>query len=340
MDAPCSCFSLFPGYLHLGPLILGLLVLGRIAAACWSNVLQKRAINDARALGKPPKALEMLLAIWTLMTIALAPCWILAIAADFAAVAEQAIDSHDTDAQDNLAFWGWMTLACTLEVPGNYLLLRSIQRTDLSIFGPLNSYKPVVGLLLGWWILSEAPTAFGAVGMAIVLLGSLLLADRSQSASVGRSRAYLGMNQPGVRDRLIAVALTAAGSIFLKLAMQHRDSLTSLAAWSLLSWLLALGWLLVVGWLQGDRSSTKINFLRIALQRDLIGIAASTLAMQGLTILVFQAMNVGYALALFQLGSLVSVYLGHRLFGEVDFYYRLAAASIMFVGAVVIMLAG
>ncbi len=319
----------------MGPFILGLLVLGRIAAACWSNVLQKRAINDARLLGKPPTALEMLLAIWTLMTIALAPWWITAIASDFSAVAEQAAESHGT-----VAFWGWMTLACALEVPGNFLLLRSIQRTDLSIFGPLNSYKPVVGLLLGWWILSEAPTLFGVVGMAIVLVGSLLLADRSQCASVGTRRAYFGMNQPGVRDRLIAVALTAAGSIFLKLAMQHRDSLTSLAAWSLLSWLLALGWLLAVGWLQGERSSTKINFLRIALQRDLIGIAASTLAMQGLTILVFQAMNVGYALALFQLGSLVSVYLGHKLFGEVDFYYRLAAASIMFVGAVVIMLAG
>jgi len=62
--------------------------------------------------------------------------------------------------------------------------------------------------------------------------------------------------------------------------------------------------------------------------------------MQGLTILVFQAMKVGYALALFQLGSLVSVYLGHRLFGEVDFYRRLSAASIMCVGAVVIVLAG
>ena len=79
------------------------------------------------------------------------------------------------------------------------------------------------------------------------------------------------------------------------------------------------------------------------MQRNLIGIAASMIAMQGLTIMVFQAMNVGYSLALFQLGSLVSVYLGHKLLVylyEVDLYRRLIAASIMFVGAVVIMLAG
>ena len=64
------------------------------------------------------------------------------------------------------------------------------------------------------------------------------------------------------------------------------------------------------------------------------------IAMQGLTIVVFQAMHVGYALALFQLSSLLSVYLGHRLFGEVGLWRRLLAASIMFVGAALIVLAG
>ena len=317
----------------MSPLVIGLLVLGRIATACWANVLQKRAINDARLAGKPPTRARNV--------------------------------SRHLDADDNrrrtmvdqcnrsrfnhariptnrctgvrhcLAVLGLDDVACALEVPGNFLLLRSIQRTDLSIFGPLNSYKPVVGLLLGWWILAEMPTLFGVVGMGIVLLGSLLLADRSQTPEdfAGR-RLYFGLHQPGVRDRLIAVALTAAGSIFLKLAMQHRDTVTSLAAWSLISWLLAFGWLLI------DRGSMKLDLIRILWHRDLIGIAANMIAMQGLTILVFQVMNVGYALALFQLGSLVSVYLGHRLFGEVDLYRRLLAASIMFIGAVVIMLAG
>lgn len=341
------------------PLIIGLLVLGRIAAACWSNVLQKRAINDARLLGVTPTALEMLVAIWALMTVALSPWWLPAMLTDLAHLVSNLNSGSHGGAEDvnikaepieavnsTWAFWGWMTLACGLEVPGNFLLLRSIQRTDLSIFGPLSSYKPIVGMLLGWWILAELPTTLGIAGVSIVLVGSLLLADRSQAspsqAPVGDAapsnrtvpKYYFGLQHRGVRDRLTAVALTAAGSIFLKLAMQHRDTLTALAAWSLISCLFAFGWLLC------DRQSSKVNFLRIAAQRDLLGIAASMIVMQGLTILVFQAMNVGYALALFQLGSLVSVYLGHRLFGEVDFYRRLLAASIMFVGAVVIVLAG
>ena len=49
----------------------------------------------------------------------------------------------------------------------------------------------MVGLLLGWLILAELPTLFGVIGMAIVLLGSLLLADRSQSSAAVEQTAEL-----------------------------------------------------------------------------------------------------------------------------------------------------
>jgi drug/metabolite transporter (DMT)-like permease len=315
--------------------ITGLLVLGRIAAASWSNVLQKRAINDPQILGERPTALEMLLAIWTLMVLVLSPWWAHAVWQSLAGPSLH--QSGDTTTW--LAFWGWMTLACALEMPGNLLLLRSIQRTDLSIFGPLSSYKPIVGMLLGWWILAEVPTVFGVIGTSIVLAGSLLLTDRPRNGKK-TDGTKLGVRNPGVRDRLLAVALTAAGSIFLKLAMQHQDALTCLSAWSLMSWLMALAWL-GSDVLVSRRSPTATpRFIRIACQSRVLSIAVSMIAMQWLTIAVFQVLHVGYALALFQLGSLVSVYLGHRLFGEVDFWRRMLAASIMFVGASLIVLAG
>ncbi len=313
-----------------------LLVLGRITAASWANVLQKQAINDSSKLGERPTALEMLLAILMLMTLALAPWWGRAVYQSL----EGLTHTEQIATPKGLSFWGWMTIACALEVPGNFLLLRSIQRTDLSIFGPLSSYKPIFGMLLGWWILAELPTVFGLIGMGIVLSGSLLLTDRLRTAPIAGS-ANSSNKDSGVRDRLLAVALTAAASIFLKLAMKHQDALTTLAAWSLISWLMALAWLVVESQLRWNKFSlSSLRFIRVATQRVVLGIAVSMIAMQGLTILVFQAMHVGYALALFQLGSLVSVYLGHRLFGEVDFWRRLIAASIMSVGAVVIVLAG
>jgi drug/metabolite transporter (DMT)-like permease len=316
--------------------ITALLVLGRIVAASWSNVLQKRAINDSGMFGQRPTALEMLVAIWTLMTLALAPWWGFAVYQSLVAYST----TEQTDSSKWFEFWGWMTLACALEVPGNFLLLRSIQRTDLSIFGPLSSYKPIVGMLLGWFVLAESPTALGLIGMAIVLGGSLLLTDRLRSADESVD-SLAGSKNTGVQDRLIAVALTAAGSIFLKLAMQHQSALSSLAAWSFISWLMALTWLVMKSRFWRDRRSSLVpRFILIAMQPGVIGIAATMIAMQWLTILVFQAMHVGYALALFQLGSLLSVYLGHRLFGEIDFFRRLIAATIMFIGAACIVLAG
>ncbi len=328
-------------------LLLSLLIFVRIAAASWGNVLQKRAIHNSLPLGSAPSSLELLVAIWTWITIVLLPWWLGALL--------------DTDFADNvsggnvlgLAFWGWMTLACLLEVPGNALLLRSLQRTDLSIFGPLNSYKPIVGMLLGWWILAEVPTPLGLVGMAIVLAGSLLLAGRGKvmDQAANQRRYILGLEHRGVRDRLIAVALTAAASVFLKLGIEQVDATTSLAVWSFLSWLLAVMWLLIQAAVRGfrhaslppekrQRKSTLRRTLRLCLAREPMLIALSMLLMQGATIAVFQRVAVGYALAFFQLGSLLSVYLGHRLFGEADFFRRLLAAIVMVVGAILIMLAG
>ncbi len=51
-------------------------------------------------------------------------------------------------------------------------------------------------------------------------------------------------------------------------------------------------------------------------------VSIALLVMQGCTIALFARMNVGYALALFQIGSLVSVLFGHRLFGEAHLVRR------------------
>ncbi len=180
----------------------------------------------------------------------------------------------------------------------------------------------------------------GTVGNGHRPSGSILLADpKRQPQSTDQPQTSLF--HAGVQDRLLAVALTAAGSIFLKLAMQYQDALMSLAVWSLASWVLALMWMIIESVSCRLRPGTVWRkVIRLAWQPSVFGIAGCMLVMQWLTIAVFQAMHVGYALALFQLGSLVSVYLGHRLFGETDYLRRLLAASIMFIGAAVIVLAG
>lgn len=306
-------------------LIVGLLVLGRIIAASWSNVLQKRSISLGNGSEVNPSPLELQFAVWGCMALVLAPWWSGSLSKIMVAPAN--------------ALWLWMAVACMFEAPGNFLLLRSLQRTDLSIFGPLASYKPLLGMLLGWLILNEAPSQLGFVGTCILISGTFVLGNRSASESSlpprTRHFAAFTLTHPGVRDRLSGVALTAAGAVFMKLGMAGTNSLTALAVWSL------IGWCLTALWILGhNRSVTQslgkcFQLLKLG---QVWWIATMLAMMQGLTILVFQRIPVGYALALFQLGSILTVYLGHQLFGERELWRRLLAAAIMVSGAMLILL--
>jgi drug/metabolite transporter (DMT)-like permease len=48
-------------------------------------------------------------------------------------------------------------------------------------------------------------------------------------------------------------------------------------------------------------------------------------------------MPVGYALALFQLSIIVTVWLGHRIFGEANLRQKLIGSIIMLTGSVLIL---
>lgn len=60
--------------------------------------------------------------------------------------------------------------------------------------------------------------------------------------------------------------------------------------------------------------------------------------MQYSTNYVFLKMNVSYALALFQLSAIVSVFLGYKIFSEKNIAKKLFGSVIMVIGAVLIIL--
>ena len=60
--------------------------------------------------------------------------------------------------------------------------------------------------------------------------------------------------------------------------------------------------------------------------------------MQLSTNYVFQHMNVGLSLALFQLSSIVAVALGYKMFGEKDFIKKIIGTAIMIAGSCMIIL--
>ena len=229
-------------------------------------------------------------------------------------------------------FWLSCIAAALLDVPGNVLLVGSLGKSDLSLVGPLNSLKPVVGMFLGMIVLQEFPSMLGLVGVAILAAGTWSLAATADSSSGKRGVAWLW--SPAARWRYGALFFTSAAAVCIKPAVQIGGPWPTFAVWSWLCTLLSLLWIrFAIG-----SSATRAMLHRDHWNLTLISSGIMFCGLQGLSIWLFQLMPVSYALALFQLGGVVNVYLGHKIFGESSGWQRLVVSLIMLVGAAFIIL--
>ncbi|MFA6451233.1 MAG: EamA family transporter [bacterium] len=229
------------------------------------------------------------------------------------------------------AFWRHIVLASVFDTAGMVLVVMSLGVTDLSVFGPLNAYKPALALALGAAFLHEKPGPTGLAGVAIIVAGSILLGYAPGEAR--RSISEMAKSH-GVWFRLSGIASFCVGVIFLKKAVVESSPFTTLFFWA------AFGLAICVACAPAFRPrafSANIKLLRrhagdYAMVCLLMGI------MQAMTLLAFRMMFVGYALALFQLSAILSILFGHRFFGEKHIAFRLASAAIMSAGALLIVL--
>jgi drug/metabolite transporter (DMT)-like permease len=239
-------------------------------------------------------------------------------------------------------FWTSIVLAAALALVGNALLVIALRMSDLSVLGPVNSYKAVVSLLPGMLLLGEVPSAGALAGMALVVFGSVFLADPSPRsvrldpagdiAPACRASAFVCFfTDRGVQYRLAALVLAAIEAAYLKRAVLVSSAQAAFFAWCVLGFFIGLALLAFRGGLV--RTATSLAERPGAC----LALAASVGLMQLSTLIVFRALPVAAALALFQLSTLVSVVLGWRAFGEPHFGRRLGASAVMVAGAVLIV---
>ena len=69
-------------------------------------------------------------------------------------------------------------------------------------------------------------------------------------------------------------------------------------------------------------------------------LVVTTGLMQLSTVLTFDSLQVGYSLALFQMSTLISVFLGYQYFQERQIRKRLLGSVVMAAGAVLIVMFG
>ena len=230
-------------------------------------------------------------------------------------------------------FWLNVSASAALAVGGNVLLVQAVRRSDLSVLGPINAYKPVISLAPGMIFLGEAPSLMALSGIGLVVAGSYGLVDRDGEAAGGKGLSRL-LGDRGVQYRVAALVLTATEAVILKRALLASSSPTTFAVWSLLGFGVSAA---AVAVLLGGRVRHEFGVLRGS-KRTYLTLFVTTGLMQLATLMTLEWLHVGSALALFQTSAVISVVLGYRVFRERHFRRRLIGSAVMVAGAALVVL--
>jgi drug/metabolite transporter (DMT)-like permease len=225
------------------------------------------------------------------------------------------------------AFWLNVSLCAVLAVAGNAMIVKALELSDLSVLGPINAYKAVVSLIPAVILLREVPGWLAMAGIALIVAGSYGLVDRN--AAVGGNAVTRFFRDPGVRYRFGGLVLSAVEAVFLKRALIASSPGATFVAWAVLGFAVSA---VAVARGGGPGVRGQAGIVGAAMPTYAL-LAMTTALMQFTTLVAFAGLQVGPALALFQLSSVVSVLLGWRVFRERDVAKRLLASAIMAVGA-------
>lgn len=217
--------------------------------------------------------------------------------------------------QEILFYASSMGLLGTL---GNYFIIKALSMGDLSSIAPINSYKPIVAMFVGFLWLHEVPTMQAILGIGLIVLGTYFLLGFAKVEVPHQAIFY----------RVLALFFSGIEAIFIKKIILLTNVTAAFFLWAFFGLLFALIFLAV------SRHKPKI----VSLNYQLLLISAVGV-MQYSTNYVFSKMNVAYALALFQLSTLLSVFLGASMFNEQNIKAKIVGSLIMIAGAVTIILA-
>lgn len=225
-------------------------------------------------------------------------------------------------------FWVYSVLGGIAGAFGNGLLIKALQYGELSVLGPINAYKSVVGMIIGIFLLAEIPGLWGLLGVALIIYGSYFVLDTTKERF---SLALL--KRTDIQYRIWAMVLTAIEAVFVKKVILATSASIAFISWccfgAVFSFVLLFGYRLDLR--QQAKGIGRNDLIKIVSLIICIG------TMQFTTNYAFAHMPVGYALSLFQLSTIVSVLLGYRYFKEVDVRKKLLGSAIMIIGSIVII---
>ena len=230
--------------------------------------------------------------------------------------------------QFTVEFWINVIIAGFLCTVGTISLIKALQIGELSVLAPINSYKSIIGLVGAFFLLGEIPSVKDLICIFFIFIGSYFVLDTEKEKFSIKT-----FFRKDIRLRIFALLCSGIEASFLKNIILMSDFKICLILWCFSGFLCSL----FIAVIFNKKIYQKAQFVTNSVKYYL-PIGVSLLIMQLTTNYVFSKIEVGTALALFQLSSLVSLYFGYKYYKEKDICKKLFGTIIMIISAVLILL--
>ncbi|MBR5555222.1 EamA family transporter [bacterium] len=218
-------------------------------------------------------------------------------------------------------FWAFALLGGITGAICNYFMVEALKFGKLSILGPINSYKAIVGMIFAIFLLGEFPNILGLIGILLIIFGSYFIFDSLNFIEIFKKKE--------IRYRFYALVFSAIEAVFIKKVIL----LSSVSISVIVSFIL--------GAIFSYFIFTKGKFKQIKFpKKSILFYILSALSFGLMTITtayVFKHIGVAYALSLFQLSVILNIILGWKIFREKDILKKLIGAIIIISGAIIII---
>ena len=221
----------------------------------------------------------------------------------------------------------WAFIGGLFGALGNAFLIAALKYGELSILGPINSYKAIVGLVFGIILINEIPNPFSILGIFLIITGGFIIFDTTKE---GLSLSLF--KRKDIIDRLLALTFSAIEAIFIKKVIMLSNITASFLLWVIFGFVFSFFILKI---------NHKKAFETTNLKKEItpfIALSLLVFIMQYSTNFVFEKISTAAALSLFQLSNILNVFLGWKLFNETHLLKKLAGSIIMVVGTIIIIL--
>ena len=227
----------------------------------------------------------------------------------------------------SLKFYIIVIINVFIWIVGIFLLMKSLEKSDLSISIPMLSFTPIFLLFVSYILLGEFPSFQGLVGIFIIVIGSYILNISSiNSGFFGPIKSIF--DKKGFRMLGVAFLFSITASL-AKIGIQ----LSNPAYFIFMHYLFASVILVILFFnkLNENKNQIKLNFKYFLI----IGIAVAFSELFIAT--AYKIAIIPYVISLKRTSVIFSVLLGYFFLKEKNFKQAIIGSVIMFIGAALII---